>query len=162
MRPPPRHTGQRHTWPGSRGAGTRGKVRAPARAVPATPAVPKAELIDVDNVSGLKALAIHKRITRIGRDPDNDLVIPLETVSGLHALIEYRDGFFLLEDQRSTNRTYLGGEAVAPHSPKRLKSGDEIRFNGCAFVFLLEQQLPSGDTGERGESVPPSGEASDP
>jgi pSer/pThr/pTyr-binding forkhead associated (FHA) protein/Mg-chelatase subunit ChlD len=108
----------------------------------------RAMLVDVKSITNEKSIILKKRITRIGRGIKNDITIPKETVSGFHATIEYRDGFYCLEDQRSRNKTFLNGEAIAPNSSVKLKSGDEIMFNGCEFVFLLEDQFPSGDTDE--------------
>jgi pSer/pThr/pTyr-binding forkhead associated (FHA) protein/Mg-chelatase subunit ChlD len=108
--------------------------------------MPSADLIDVENVTGNKTLALNKRITKIGRNPDNDIVIARDTVSGFHAIIEYRDDFFYLEDQRSINKTYLNEDEIGSHSPKRLKSGDEIMFDTYKFLFILPDQIPSGAT----------------
>jgi len=109
-------------------------------------AIPLADLIDVENVTGNKTLELNKRITKIGRNPDNDVVIVRDTVSGFHAMIEYKDGFFYLEDQRSMNKTYLNEEEIGAHAPKRLKSGDEIMFDIYKFLFILPDQIPSGAT----------------
>jgi pSer/pThr/pTyr-binding forkhead associated (FHA) protein len=82
----------------------------------------------------------------IGRGSNNDVSIPQDTVSGFHATIQYKNETFYLEDQRSTNRTYLNGEEMKPYSPKRLKSGDEIIFADYRFVFLIAYQTPAGET----------------
>jgi len=111
--------------------------------------IPQAMLIDVKNITGRKTMRLDKEINRIGRGPGNDIDIQEDTISGFHATIEYRDGFFYLEDQRSRNCTSLNGEEIEPNSPKKLKSGDEIIFDVHKFIFLLEYQQPSGDTGER-------------
>jgi len=112
------------------------------------PAIPKAILVDLINVTGKKTIYLKKRINRIGRGSGNEVEIQKESISGLHAVIEYRDGFFYLEDQRSKNQTTLGGMELEPHVPRKLKSGDEIVFDVYKFIFLLEYELPSGDTGE--------------
>jgi pSer/pThr/pTyr-binding forkhead associated (FHA) protein/Mg-chelatase subunit ChlD len=112
------------------------------------PAIPKAILVDVKNITGKKTMHLKKRINRIGRGSGNEIEIPEDSISGLHATIEYRDGFFYLEDQRSKNKTTLGGTELEPHVPQKLKSGDEIVFDIYKFIFLLEYGLPSGDTGE--------------
>jgi pSer/pThr/pTyr-binding forkhead associated (FHA) protein len=108
--------------------------------------IPRAVLIDINNISGNKSVVLDKRINMIGRDPNNDIVIPKDTVSSFHAIIEYKDGFFYLEDQRSMNNTYLEGEAIQPQAPRRLKSGDEITFNIFKFKFILPDAIPSGKT----------------
>jgi pSer/pThr/pTyr-binding forkhead associated (FHA) protein len=111
--------------------------------------LPQAMLIDVKNITKRKTFFLDMRITKIGRDVNNEIAIPEDTVSSLHSTIEHRDGFFYLEDQRSKNKTFLNGEEIEPFTPKKLKSGDEIMINVYKFIFLLERQFPTGDTGER-------------
>lgn len=124
--------------------------RAVKRKTPDTPVpiqkIPRAILIDINNITGNRSVLLDKRINMIGRDPNNDIVIPKETVSSFHAIIEYKEGFFYLEDHRSMNKTRLGGEELAPQAPRRLKSGDEIEFNIFKFRFVLPDTIPSGKT----------------
>ncbi|MFC1815138.1 FHA domain-containing protein [Thermodesulfobacteriota bacterium] len=108
--------------------------------------MPRAELIDVKNITSKQTVTFGKRINKIGRDANNDVAIPNDTVSSFHATIEYRDGSFYLEDQRSKNKTFLNGEEVEPHSPQKLKSGDVISFNIYKFIFLLPDLIPAGKT----------------
>lgn len=108
--------------------------------------IPRAELVDVKNITDRQTIPLSGRITRVGRDSNNDIAISQNTVSSLHATIEYRDGFFYLEDQRSKNKTRLNGIPVAPNAPKKLKNGDEIMFNVYKFIFLLPDQIPAGET----------------
>ena len=110
------------------------------------PGMPRAELIDIHNITGKKTLTLASRMMKVGRDESNDLVISKDTVSSLHALIEYRDGFFYLEDQRSKNKTRLNGVEVPPYTPRKLKSGDEISFNKFKFKFILPDTIPVGET----------------
>src|SRR4030042_1707582 len=93
------------------------------------PAIPKAILVDLINVTGKKTIRLKKRISRIGRGSGNEVEIQKERISGLHAVIEYRDGLLFLEDQRSKNKTTLGGVELEPHAPATLKSGDGIVFD---------------------------------
>jgi len=111
--------------------------------------LPQSMLIDVKNITKRKTFVIDKRITKIGRDVNNEVAIMEDTISSLHATIEHREGFFYLEDQRSKNKTFLNGDELEPFTPKKLKSGDEIMINIYKFIFLLERQFPTGDTGER-------------
>ncbi len=108
--------------------------------------MPRVELIDVKNITGQKTMELNKSLIRIGRDTNNDVAIPEETVSSLHAAIEYQDGFFYLEDQRSKNKTYLNGKEIAPYSPIKLKSGDVIKINVYKFIFILPDLIPAGET----------------
>ncbi|MBI9086311.1 MAG: FHA domain-containing protein [Desulfobacterales bacterium] len=110
--------------------------------------LPQALLVDVDNITGRKTLKLRGTNNRIGRGAPSELVIPQKSISGVHATVEYRDSRFYLEDQRSKNGTRLNNEPLTPNTPRRLKSGDEITFDVYRFIFMLENQVPSGDTGE--------------
>ena len=116
-------------------------------AVPDTPPV-QAELIDADNIVSAESLSIplDKSPLSIGRDSGNDIVIAKESVSSLHATIEYKNGYFYLEDHRSTNGTRLNDKKIAVNNPVRLKSGDKIHFANYEFRFLLPDQAPLGET----------------
>ena len=104
---------------------------------------------DAQNITGKKTFILGKRKTKIGRGVHNEIAISEKSISGSHATIEYKDGSFYIEDQRSTNKTCINREAIEPYAPRKLKSGDEIMFDVYKFIFLLERQLPTGDTGRR-------------
>jgi len=110
--------------------------------------VPRAELIDVNSVISEKSIVLRKKKMKVGRDPDSDLdiVIPKDTVSGLHATIEYKDDYFYLEDQRSSNKTYLNNKEIKPNQSVKLKSGDSIKFDIFEFKFVLPDQPQAGGT----------------
>jgi pSer/pThr/pTyr-binding forkhead associated (FHA) protein/Mg-chelatase subunit ChlD len=110
------------------------------------PPMPRAELIDVKNITSQKTLELSKSPIKIGRDTNNDVAIPAETVSSLHATIEYQEGFFYLEDQGSKNKTYINGKEIAPYSLIKLKSGDVIKINVYKFIFILPDLIPAGET----------------
>jgi pSer/pThr/pTyr-binding forkhead associated (FHA) protein len=111
--------------------------------------VPQAVLIDAQNITGKKTFILAKRKTKIGRGVHNEIAISEKSISGSHAIIEYKHGAFYIEDQRSTNKTFINREEIEPYAPRKLKSGDEIMFDVYKFIFLLERQLPTGDTGRR-------------
>ena len=108
----------------------------------------QAELIDADNVISETRLSlpIEKQVVKIGRDNSNDIVIPKDSISSLHATIEYRNGYYYLEDQRSTNGTRLNDAKVQENTPMRLKSGDKIHFAVYEFRFLMPEMAPYGET----------------
>jgi pSer/pThr/pTyr-binding forkhead associated (FHA) protein/Mg-chelatase subunit ChlD len=108
--------------------------------------IPRAELVDVKNITERKTLTLEKSVTKVGRNSNNEIPIPVETVSSFHATIEYKDGFFYLEDQRSTNKTFLNDLAIKPSVPVKLKSGDEVRFHKYKFIFILPDLIPAGET----------------
>jgi len=108
----------------------------------------QAELIDADNVISETRLSlpIEKHVVKIGRDNSNDIVIPQDSISSLHATIEYRNGYYYLEDHRSTNGTRLNEAQVKENTPMRLKSGDKIQFAVYEFRFLMPEMAPYGET----------------
>jgi len=63
---------------------------------------------------------------RIGRRPDNDIVLTDPYVSGHHAVINAVDGAISITDVGSTNGTSVAGEKLIPNEPRVLEIGDEI------------------------------------
>jgi Mg-chelatase subunit ChlD len=108
--------------------------------------MPKAQLIDPPKVLFDQPLELNKRSMTIGREANNDIVINKDTVSSLHATIDYRDGYFLLEDQRSSNGTSLNDRPLEPNKAIRLKSGDRIKFDVYECTFIIPGQAPAGKT----------------
>jgi hypothetical protein len=108
----------------------------------------QAELIDTENVVSETDLSIpiENKIVRIGRDDSNDIVIPKDSISSLHATIEYRNGYYYLEDHRSTNGTRLNDLKAKENTPMRLKSGDKIQLAVYEFRFLMPEMAPYGET----------------
>jgi Mg-chelatase subunit ChlD len=118
------------------------------RILPAEPRLPQAVLIDVGKAISTESLTLpfNKDSLRIGRDVGNDIVIARETISSFHATIVYKDGYFYLEDLRSTNGTRLNDDKLRHNEPVRLKSGDKIDFSIHEFRFLIPDQTPLGET----------------
>jgi len=112
------------------------------------PPMPQAVLIDVGKAVSPESLTLplKKDVLRIGRDKGNDIIISRETVSSFHATIQYKDGYFYLEDLRSTNGTRLNNDKLRHNEPVRLKSGDRIDFSIHEFRFLIPDQTPLGET----------------
>ncbi|MEE8316042.1 MAG: FHA domain-containing protein [Syntrophobacteria bacterium] len=122
--------------------------RTGAKILPAEPRLPQAVLIDVGKAISTESLTLplNKDTLRIGRDIGNDVVIARKTISSFHATIEYKDGYFYLEDLRSTNGTRLNDGKLSHNEPVRLKSGDKIDFSIHEFRFLIPDQTPLGET----------------
>ncbi len=87
-------------------------------------------------VSGPADLKTGQRIpvegaASIGRESDNQVVIPDKTVSGRHAAIVYRGGRWWVEDLGSRNGTYVNDRRV--DGALEIGDGDVIQTGRFAF-----------------------------
>jgi len=76
-----------------------------------------------------------RAVSSIGRDAGNDVVLNDEAASARHALMEFADGEWWVEDSGSTNGTRVNGEVI--RSRERLRYGDEL---GVGRVALRLEQ----------------------
>jgi VWFA-related protein len=74
-----------------------------------------------------------KGTVNIGRAKDNQLVLDDATISRHHAWIKAEGEEFLVFDVGSANGTFVNDEKV--QEPRRLNSGDTVRFGDAEFVF---------------------------
>jgi pSer/pThr/pTyr-binding forkhead associated (FHA) protein len=72
-------------------------------------------------------------ITHMGRAVENEIVILDKRSSREHAVIRREGRKVFLEDQNSTNGTYLNGERLL--QVVQLRDGDQIKVGDVAFVF---------------------------
>ena len=72
---------------------------------------------------------------RIGRSPDNDLILRDPATSGHHARLEQRGSQFFIIDLGSTNGTLVNGEPVIE---KQLSDNDMIAIGQNTLRFTLE------------------------
>lgn len=78
----------------------------------------------------------------LGRAPENDIVLSVESVSHVHAVFSSDGQRWLLTDRDSKNGTTLNGTPLAKGQPTPLHSGDRILFGGeIAAVFLTSEAL---------------------
>jgi len=59
-------------------------------------------------------------------------------VSRLHAKVYAHGEQFLIEDQNSTNYTFLNRQKLEPNAPTPLKDGDELRLGRVILQFRAE------------------------
>ncbi len=83
---------------------------------------------------------------RIGRAPDNDVVVDDLVVSRQHAeLRAHPDGTYWIHDLGSHNGTFLNG---APVVDARVTAEDIVGIGRCAFCLIGGQLVEFTDTGE--------------
>ena len=70
---------------------------------------------------------------RIGRSPENEILLRYGDVSRVHALLERRGDGYWIADQQSRNGTVVNGVSIG--EPVRLGPGDTVRISGTEFVF---------------------------
>ena len=92
---------------------------------------------------------------RIGRDEHCEIVLPFQSVSGEHALLQFKEGGYVLEDLGSTNGTKING--LTPMVAATLYDGDEIAL-GDARLRFAEEPSPgfSAESSGREEDAVPS------
>ncbi len=88
---------------------------------------------------GFPVYTLRSRLTRIGRNSENDIVLNSERVSRYHAEITRQgDGFFIV-DKGSRNGVWVNKRRV--ESSTEIKSGDTIRIGRQEFTFIVKDEL---------------------
>jgi len=72
-------------------------------------------------------------IVNIGRAEYNDIVLPDDSVSTVHAKLQRREGIWVVVDLESTNGTIVDGERVDGEAP--LAPGAIVRFGTIQTIF---------------------------
>ena len=85
-------------------------------------------------------LQVKVPVVNIGRAEYNDIVIPDESVSTMHAKLQRREEIWVLSDNGSTNGTFVDGERLSGEAV--LSPGALIRFGETAVMF---EPTDSGD-----------------
>jgi len=98
----------------------------------------------------LKELPIVKERTTIGRRPDNDIQIDNLAISGHHAVITCITNDAFLEDQNSTNGTYLNGQQVKKNV---LRNNDVIELGKYRIKYIVDDAKPGLAASEMIDSV---------
>ena len=131
------------TSPGAPALGTRapGPLAAPSSATPATGASPRLSgstaslasfLVRSGSLKGNR-LQVKVPVVNIGRAEYNDIVIPDESVSTMHAKLQKREELWVLTDNGSTNGTFVDGERISGEAI--LSPGALVRFGETAVMF---------------------------
>lgn len=75
----------------------------------------------------------------LGRDPDNTIILDVDSVSRRHARVDTVQGKKVLVDLNSTNGTYLNDTMVV--SRQKLKNGDLLKLGDTIFKFLAGSNI---------------------
>jgi DNA-binding response OmpR family regulator len=99
----------------------------------------RAQLVEQRGPAASQVFLLQGSITRIGRYPDNDIVLPSPSVSRYHAELRYAAGHYVLYDLGSRNGTDVNGVAV--QAPYPLRQGDRITIGELVLVFQTDETI---------------------
>jgi SARP family transcriptional regulator, regulator of embCAB operon len=90
-----------------------------------------------------RTYALVATTTRIGRSPNNDIILSSAKVSRHHAAIVDTGSSFVIVDLRSANGVYVSGRRI--HSSAALTEGDWIRIAEHELTFEITSREPVAD-----------------
>ena len=89
----------------------------------------------------------------IGRDAQNDIQVPLSTVSRAHCILMSDNREWYLEDLKSTHGTKHNGKVVGQGGKKLLRDGDAIELVHFKITFHAEKQRSNDYSVEKTEAL---------
>lgn len=93
---------------------------------------PAGQLILLQEGERRQIFPLTKKVTTVGRMPDNDLVLNKTSISRHHAEIERRGDHYYIRDLDSTNGTLVNDRRV---KRKKLQDGDRVTIATQRFLF---------------------------
>lgn len=99
--------------------------------------MPPAYLVNMSSGGESKRYPISSRVSYIGREDVNQVIVPNEAISKKHAKLTFADGKFYIEDLSSSNGTFLNGTRV--HTRTVLRNGDLIRLGAVIVKFEISK-----------------------
>jgi len=99
---------------------------------PVTVAAPSQPVAWFEALDG-KRYEIYKFPATIGKSTSNDVVVPSQYVSRQHATVTYKDGYFFLTDNNSSNGTKVNGKRI--HGATRIDHGVKVGFGPYETIF---------------------------
>ncbi|KAF6138357.1 hypothetical protein GIB67_040323 [Kingdonia uniflora] len=91
------------------------------------------------------AFEITSSVVTVGRVPEKaDMVIPVGTVSGLHARIEKKDGRLLVTDLDSTNGTFINDNRLKPGLVTTVLPGNFLTFGDMNLAIFRVSKVNKG------------------
>jgi pSer/pThr/pTyr-binding forkhead associated (FHA) protein len=107
-------------------------------------------LIPLDGPFADQTLSLTRKLTLVGREIDNDLVLNDDLSSRRHAEIRWENGHAHVRDLDSLNGTLVNGQSARGRLP--LRSGDVLQFG--ARSYRVETSKVPGVSGVRRVAVP--------
>lgn len=97
--------------------------------------MPESAYLYPDDALGLipRVFAIEPAGVTIGRHPDNELPLSVDSVSRRHARLERVNEQWMISDLQSSNGTFVNGERIS--EARALNDGDIITFGKANFTF---------------------------
>ncbi|XP_008792515.2 zeaxanthin epoxidase, chloroplastic [Phoenix dactylifera] len=92
------------------------------------------------------AFEITSDAVTVGRTPEKaDIVIPVATVSGLHARLKKKDGSLLVMDLDSTNGTYVNDQKLKPGAVATVSPGSCIIFGDTHLAMFRVSKIEEAE-----------------
>ncbi len=98
---------------------------------------PLPKLIAISSGLRGKVVELREGATLLGRDPSNDICVPLGSASRKHCEISVREDECIVRDLESLNGTFVNG---VPVHERLLAHGDQVEIGEAAFLFSLEPE----------------------
>lgn len=93
--------------------------------------------IEFDEESEIYSFKGRKVIT-IGRGPENDIQLLVDGLSRCHVKLYYNGGNYYVEDQNSTNGTFINEERLSPNEKYPLNTFFPVRIGFDVNLYLLD------------------------
>ena len=135
-------------------AGTAGTAAGPALRPGHTVVLPHGlpPRLAVRTPDGSREFPLEKATLTLGRDPDNDIVVPAEAVSRHHAALERRAGGYVIKDLGSTNGLSVHGRLV---KEQQLGPDDTVAIGkSVTLTYLAGEDFAAELLGAAGPPAP--------
>lgn len=92
-------------------------------------------VIGHDLIEGV--FSMRRALIRIGRDQDNHLILPHDSVSRYHARVYWSENGFIIEDLGSANGTHVSQIQLWEGASKKLRPHAALWFGAIPCLFLM-------------------------
>jgi pSer/pThr/pTyr-binding forkhead associated (FHA) protein len=95
-------------------------------------------------------IPLKKRVTKLGRQMENDIVFHEDYLSRFHAEIHYEEGKYILNDLDSTSGTFVNSRKI---NRCELNSGDLISLANVQIMFVNNNPVLAGNSKRMTQSL---------